>query len=155
MWDAVAKPKEWVKNPEPGSRGTWASYADAETAPRKHKAKLGAHIHGGGIPVVRQRARISFATTPPTGRRLWRARRTLATQSVATVGGKLRMIATHGRSWAERMGLMRLRCGGATVTATAASITAPAVLSHLPRNVFSPLSILHGSPIRRILPDGS
>jgi hypothetical protein len=48
---------------EPGARltGSWASYEDAEAARRAHKAKIDGTYTGAGFPVVRQRARTTFA----------------------------------------------------------------------------------------------
>jgi integrase len=50
-----------VTNPEPGSRGIWAFYEDAEAARGQHRTKVDGTYTEAGIPVVRQRARITFA----------------------------------------------------------------------------------------------
>ena len=33
VWDSVARGKHWVKNPEPGSRGTWETKDEATSRP--------------------------------------------------------------------------------------------------------------------------
>jgi hypothetical protein len=40
VWDSVARGKRWVKNPEPGSRGTWET---------KGRGDLAAPLHPGQV----------------------------------------------------------------------------------------------------------
>ncbi|MEU5258947.1 tyrosine-type recombinase/integrase [Amycolatopsis sp. NPDC021455] len=53
-WHPVKKEKLWVKNPEPGSRGTWPDESSALLAREEYKARLDGALIAQGIPVQRQ-----------------------------------------------------------------------------------------------------
>jgi integrase len=63
-WHPIKKTKIWVKNPEPGSRGTWPDAGSALLAREEFKARLDGALIAQGIPVQRQTHRPNVPTVP-------------------------------------------------------------------------------------------
>lgn len=60
-WNPLTKKKLPIKNPEPGSRGSWSSYEEADAAWRVAERQWDTTYSDGGIEVVRKRRRLTFA----------------------------------------------------------------------------------------------
>jgi len=61
-WHPIKKKKIWVRNPEPGSRGTWPTPESALLAREEFKARLDGALIAQGVPVQRQTHRPNVPT---------------------------------------------------------------------------------------------
>lgn len=59
-WNAKTQRKEVVRNPAPGSRGTWLNKDEARTAAKVREQQVDDQCADGGVPVTRRRRDISF-----------------------------------------------------------------------------------------------